>query len=182
MNNILNIDQAALVQSVAEHVADRLIDNDDIAQEVRKKIDNRINNLFAERVDKIVADAVDDAVRNGFEREYTRVDQWGEKVGETTTVKKQLDKMIGDYWSARVNAKSGTPTESTYNTVSRAEYVMMAVCAENFSETMRSHALNIAGHLKDGLRKQMAAHMDNILSDLFRVKSLMDQGKVEKPY
>ena len=41
---------------------------------------------------------------------------------------------------------------------------------------------NVTGALKDGLRTQLATHMDNMLSSLFHVKSLQDQGKVKKPW
>jgi hypothetical protein len=47
---------------------------------------------------------------------------------------------------------------------------------------MRQSAQNITGALKDGLRNQMAYQMDQLLEGLFRIKSLQDQGKVEKPY
>lgn len=59
---------------------------------------------------------------------------------------------------------------------------MTQICAEDFSKQMKDSAVNITGHLKDGLRNQMGKVMDDILSELFKVKSLQDQGKVEKPY
>jgi hypothetical protein len=82
----------------------------------------------------------------------------------------------------RVDAKSGKPTESSYSSVSRAEFLMTQICAQDFSETMKQHALNVTGALKDGLRNQLATQMDGMLSGLFHVKSLQDQGKVEKPW
>jgi len=179
---MLNIDEATLRETIAQRAADQLLDDDAIAEEVRKKVDLRISKLFADRVDKLISDAIDEAFRNGLEREYARVNSWGEKQGETTTIKKELEHMIGRYWSARVNSSNGKETDSSYNSVSRAEYVMMTVCGAKFNEDMKQVALNVTGHLKDGLRNQMAAHMDNILNDLFRVKSLQDQGKVVKPY
>jgi len=179
---MLNIDESSIRDTVAQKVADDLVNDEHLLAEVSKKVQARIDNLFAERVDVLITKAIDDAVVNAFEREYTKVDQWGQKVGQTTSVKNQLDKIIGDFWSARVSSTSGQPTERSYDSVSRAEFIMLKVCAADFSKTMQEHAINIAGHLKDGLRNQMAAHMDNILSDLFRVKSLQDQGKVVKPY
>ena len=179
---MLNIDEVALKESIAERVADRMIDEESIIDAVNKKINDRISNLFADRVDAIVNSAIDTAISHGLDREYQRINQWGEPQGSPTTIKSELQKMIGDYWSARVSTANGKSTDSTYNTVSRAEYVMMTVCGDKFSEDMKKVSLNIAGHLKDGLRVQMAKHMDDVLNELFRVKSLMDQGKVDKPY
>ncbi|MNH42194.1 hypothetical protein D3C79_1038450 [compost metagenome] len=59
---------------------------------------------------------------------------------------------------------------------------MTKICAEDFSKEMQQHVTNVTGSLKDGLRKQMANQMDALLNDLFKVRSLQDQGKVEKPY
>lgn len=59
---------------------------------------------------------------------------------------------------------------------------MTQICAKDFSDEMKGHAVNITGALKDGLRTQLAKHMDEMLNDLFRVKSLQDQGKAEKPW
>jgi len=59
---------------------------------------------------------------------------------------------------------------------------MTQACAEDFSVAMKQHVTNVTGALKDGLRNEIAKQMDGMLSELFRVKSLQDQGKVEKPY
>jgi hypothetical protein len=179
---MLQIDEVALRDSIAEQVSDRLIREENLIGEIRKKVDAKVDRLFAERVDALITAAIDAAVHNGFEREFTRVNSWGQAEGQPTTIKKELERTIADYWSTRVSAKNGKPTDSTFDNVSRAEFVMMTVCSDKFSEDMKKLALNVAGHLKDGLRGQLAKQMDSILDELFRVKSLMDQGKVEKPY
>jgi len=40
----------------------------------------------------------------------------------------------------------------------------------------------VTGGLKDGLRNQLAKQIDGLLDELFRIKSLQDQGQVAKPY
>ncbi|MDQ4680748.1 hypothetical protein, partial [Stenotrophomonas maltophilia group sp. RNC7] len=72
--------------------------------------------------------------------------------------------------------------DSDYNAVTRAEYLMTQICAQDFSEGMKQSVLSVTGALKDGLRAQLAAHMDKMLDELFCIKSLQDQGKVEKPW
>lgn len=179
---MLNINEDDLKKAIVEKAADELLKHDDdLSGMVSAEVTRRIQKIFVERVDAQIAAAVDDAVQKGFDVEYQRVNNWGQPEGEKTTIRAQLDKLIGGYWTTKVDARNGKPSDG-YNATTRAEYLMTQICAENFSETMKSHATNIAGHLKDGLRGQMAKVMDGMLDDLFRVKSLQDQGKVNKPY
>lgn len=180
---MLNINEEDLKKAIVEKAADELLrQDDDLSGMVSKEVSRRIQKIFVERVDAQIAAAVDAAVNKGFETEYQRVNQWGQPEGEKTTVRAQLDKLISGYWTTKVDPRSGKPTDSSYTFTTRAEFLMAQICAENFSESMKQHALNITGHLKDGLRGQMANVMDGILNELFRVKSLQDQGKVEKSY
>lgn len=179
---MLNINEDDLKKAIVEKAADELLrQDDDLSGMVSAEVSRRIQKIFVDRVDAQIAAAVDEAVNKGFDTEYQRVNQWGQPEGEKTTVRAQLDKLISGYWTQKVDRRSGKPSEG-YGATTRAEYLMTQICAENFSEEMKKHALNIAGHLKDGLRGQMANVMDGMLNELFRVKSLQDQGKVEKPY
>ena len=179
---MLNINEDDLKKAIVEKAADELLRHDeDLSAMVSKEVDRRIQKIFVDRAEAQIAAAVDAAVQKGFDVEYQRVNNWGQPEGEKTTIRTQLDKLIGGYWTTKVDSRTGKPGDS-YNSTTRAEYLMTQICAENFSEEMKKHATNIAGHLKDGLRGQLADVMDKMLNDLFRVKSLQDQGKVEKPY
>ena len=177
----MKIDEKKIADAVADQVTNHLID-DNIYDEIRKRIQAKVDAIFADRADELISATVDAAVKAGFDLEYCRVDQWGKRQGEATTIRKELDRMISVYWSERVDQNSGKPSNSSYSTISRAEYLMTQICAEDFSKAMRQSALNITGALKDGLRNRMGKEMDEILGKLFKVKSLQDQGKVEKPY
>lgn len=180
---MLNINEEDLKAAIVAKATDEILREDDdltslIAQEVKKRLDK----IFIDRAEAQIATAIDAAVAGAFEREYQRVSSWGEAEGPKTSIRKELEKSVESYWAARVDTRSGKPTESSYSSVSRAEFLMTQICAQDFSETMKAHAINVTGALKDGMRNQLAMHMDNMLSSLFHVKSLQDQGKVEKPY
>lgn len=180
---MLNINEEDIKKAIVEKAAsDLLNDDDDLSGMVRKEVERRVQKIFVERAEAQIAAAVDAAVQNGFDTGYQRVNSWGQPEGEKTTIRAQLDKLIGGYWTAKVDLSTGKATDSSYSSVSRAEYLMTQICAENFSEEMKKHAQNITGSLKDGLRGQMAKVMDGMLDELFRIRSLQDQGKVEKPY
>jgi hypothetical protein len=179
---MLNINEEDLKTAIVEKAADELLRaDDDLSILIAKEVKSRLDKIFVERAEAQIAAAIDAAIVSGFEREYQRTNEWGEPNGPKTSIKAELGKIVGGFWNARVD-KNGKPTDSSYNSTTRAEFLMMQICAQDFSETMKQHALNVTGALKDGLRNQLAAHMDAMLGGLFHVKSLQDQGRVEKPW
>jgi len=180
---MLNLNEEEMKVAIVEKIADEFLNRDqDISAMVAREVKARLDKIFADSAKVQIESAINEAVQGSFDREYHRVTSWGEKEGPTTTIRAELLKTVNGYWGARVNARSGAPTDSSYDSVSRAEYVMTQVCAKDFSEKMKESAIAVAGALKDGFRGQMAKHMDELLDSLYCVKSLQDQGKVEKPY
>lgn len=181
---MLNINEEDLKKAIVDKAADQILrHDDDLTSMIRTEVRARIEKVFADRANVQIQETIDEAVRTGFDLEYCRVNNWGQPEGEKTTIRKQLDATIQGYWTTKVDPRTGKPDSSGYgDKTTRAEFLMAQICAENFSEQMKKHALNITGALKDGLRGQMAGVMDGILNELFHVKSLQDQGKVEKPY
>lgn len=172
--------KAAVVQKAADEI---LASDDDLSALVAKEVRVRLDKIFTERADKQIAAAIDEAVREGFNREYQRVTAWGEPDGPKTTIRAELEKTISAYWNESVDPRSGAASSTSYsNKVTRAEYLMTQICAKDFSDGLKQSVTDVTGGLKDGLRKQLAAQMDTMLSQLFNVKSLQDQGKVEKPW
>lgn len=179
---MLNFNEEDLKTAIVQKAADEILSaDDDLSGLIRKEVGARLDKIFTERAEAQIAGAIDAAVANGFEREYQRVNQWGEPTGPKTTIRAELEKTVSAYWSVKVDPRSGKPSEY-HAAVTRAEYLMTQVCAEDFSAGLRSSVQNVTGALKDGLRNQLAQQMDSMLNELFRIKSLQDQGKVEKPY
>jgi len=180
---MLNINEESLKTAIVAQVADQLLSEDaDLSRMVDKEIKNRIDKIFDERVTSQIQKAIDETINGSFEREYRRVNQWGDQEGPATTIRNELEKTVTAYWNAKVNPSNGEKATSDYNAVTRAQWLMTKICAEDFSKQMQQCAANVTGSLKDGLRNQLAQQMDLMLSGLFNVKSLQDQGKVEKPY
>jgi len=179
---MLNINEEELKAAIVAQAADQILAGDDLSGLIAKEVNARINKIFATRADEQIQIAIDAAVVNAFDREYQRVTQWGDADGDKTSIRKELDRIVTGYWSAKVDPRSGKETDSSYNAVTRAEYLMTTICAKDFSATMKEAALSVTGALKDGMRNQLAQIMDGVLNDLFMVKSLQDQGKVQKPY
>lgn len=180
---MLNINEDDLKAAIVQKAADEILsEGHDLTEMIRKEVKSRLDKIFVDRAEAQIQAAIDESVKAAFEREYQRVTQWGEPNGPKTTIRNELEKTVSGYWTSRVDAKTGKPSTSDYSSVTRAEYLMTQICAQDFSEAMRESAINVTGALKDGLRNQLAKQMDFMLDGLFRIKSLQDQGKVEKPY
>ncbi|WP_434695373.1 hypothetical protein J3P89_19435 [Pseudomonas sp. Z1-14] len=180
---MLNINEDDLKTAIVAKVSDELLrDGDDLSGLVAAELKKRIDKIFNERVSAQIEVAINETISGSFEREYRRVNTWGEPEGPATTIRKELEKTVNAYWSAKVDPRTGKTASSDYNAVTRAEYIMTQVCAEDFSKQMQTSVNSVTGALKDGLRGQLAKQMDNMLDGLFHIKSLQDQGKVEKPY
>lgn len=179
---MLNINEEDLKAAIVDKAANEILrHDDDLSSMVRVGVKERLDKIFAERVNAQIHQQIDEAVINLFNHEYQRVTAWGQPEGEPTTMRKELEKTVTNYWSAKVDARTGK-ADGGYNSVSRAEYLMTQICADDFTKHMKDAAVNVTATLKDGMRGQMAKVMDQILSELFHVKSLQDQGKAPKPY
>ena len=181
---MLNINEEDLKKAIVEKATDELLrHDDDLSNMVAKEVKARLDAIFINRAQAQIEAAIEAAINGSFDREYQRITQWGEPSGPKTTIRAELEKTVNNYWSQKVDSKTGKAIDGSWVTsVTRAEYLMTTICAQDFSESMKAAALNVTGHLKDGLRNQLAKVMDGILNELFHVKSLQDQGKVEKPY
>lgn len=180
---MLNINEEDLKVAIVAKATDEILqESDDLSALVAKEVRARLDRIFVDRAEAQIKLAIDAAVSNAFEREYTRVTTFGQPEGAPTSIRKELDKTVSAYWSAKVEPRTGKTSDSSYGTVTRAEYLMTQVCAEDFTAGLKTSVLSVTGALKDGLRNQLAQQMDAMLNELFHIKSLQDQGKVKKPY
>lgn len=180
---MLNINEEEIKKAIIQQAADQIVDSDsDLSSIVRTEVERRIEAIFKNRAEAQIEASIDQAIKESFNHEYQKVTQWGEPAGPKTTIRKELERVVSGYWTAKVDAKTGKPSTSDYSSVTRAEFVMTQVCAEDFTKGLQSAVTSVTGALKDGLRSQLATQMDLMLGQLFHVKSLQDQGKVEKPW
>jgi len=101
----MQIDQARLEKAVVQQVIDYFVDDEKTFEKIRNDISARIDKLFADHATELVKKMAEDAVLNGFEREYVKIDQWGQKAGEPTSIKKELERMVSAHWSERVDLR-----------------------------------------------------------------------------
>jgi len=175
----MELNQARIEDAIIREVSEKIIGDDDLWERVKRAVDMRIDNHFKTVADAQIKSAIDAAVTQGFEREYQRVDSFGERQGERTTIRAELEKMIGGYWNRRVD-RNGKPTDSTYNVTTRAEWLMTQLVASDFHGEMKQHVVNLGGALKDKLRSELHETVNNLLAEVFHVKSAGDQAANRK--
>jgi hypothetical protein len=179
---MLNINEEDLKVAIVQKAADEILSqDDDLSGLIANEVKSRLDKIFIDRAEAQISETINDAITAGFEREYQRINRWGEPEGEKTTIKAQLDKIISGYWNQNVD-KNGKPDSSNYGTMTRAEWLMTKICAEDFSKSMQQQAVNMTAHLKDGLRGHMAQMVNGLLDNLFKVKSWQDQDATKQPW
>lgn len=171
----MEIDKERIENAIVEQVASEFVHEEHLAKKINDEVAKRIDRLFKDKADAQISKAIDEAIATGFDREYCRVTSWGEREGQPTTIRKELEKLISGYWNEKVG-RDGKPT--SYGETTRAEWVMMQLVASDFKNDMKQHVVNITAGLKDGLRKELHKTVNELLSGTFHVKSLDDQKLV----
>lgn len=172
----MELNQQRIEDAIIAEVAQKIIGDEELWDRAKRAFDARVDKLWKETAEDRIRAEVELAISTGFEREYQKVDTFGSGVGQKTTIRAELEKLIGGYWNERVG-RDGKHSDSSYSTTSRAEWMMTKLCADDFSNSMKEHVVNVGGALKDAFRKELSATVNRLLSDVFHVKSLDDMGK-----
>jgi hypothetical protein len=174
-NPAFAFDQRRIEDAIIAEVSHKIIGDDDLYRRVTNAVDARIEKHFKEVADQQIRSSIELAIAAGFEREYQKVDTFGGPQGAKTTIRAELERLIAGYWNCRVG-KDGKPTDSTYSTVTRAEWMMAQLVAADFQGEMKQHVVNLGGTFKDKLRGELNETLNRLLSEVFHVRSRDDQA------
>lgn len=172
----MELNQQRIEDGIIAEVAGKMIGDDDLYRLATRAIETRVDKLWKEAAEKRINTIVENAITSGFDHEYRKIDGFGREQGEKTTIRAELERLISGYWNEMVD-REGKPSSSSYTTVPRAQWLMTKMCAADFSKELQPHVLNVAGALKDHFRKELHGMVNNLLSEVFHVRSLEDQGK-----
>jgi len=171
----MQIDQEKIEKAIVDEAVYKFATDDELYTRIRDGINARIDKVFAEKVSLVVTEAVERITNEGFERSYHKTDGFGRPVGQPTSISKELEALVSNYWTERVD-RNGKKTDSSYSSMSRAEWMMAQICADDFSKEMKQHVVNVAGALKDHFRGVLNEHIASMLSDVFRVNTAGDKA------
>lgn len=173
----MELDTKRIEDAIVADVVDRMIGDEEFRARTKNEITARIDKLWKDSAEAEVRSTVEAAIREGFDREYQRTDSFGRPAdGPKTTIRAELERLIAGYWNENVG-KDGKPEGAWGNNkMTRAEWMMTKIVAADFSKDMQQHVANLGGSLKDKLRDSLRATLDELLSTVFKVRSLDDQG------
>jgi hypothetical protein len=171
----MEINQEKIEAAIIEQAVQEIVSDKDVYDRVKIEIENRINAIFQKSSEKQIANAVEAAIKQGFDHAYCKVDYLGRPVGSPTTVAAELNRMINGYWNQPVD-KQGKPTDSSYSSFgTRAEWTMAQLVADDFKGNMKQHIVNLGGALKDALRISLHETVNKLLSEVFYVRTEDDK-------
>lgn len=170
----MELNQTRIEDAIVREVADKIIGDDDLYARVKRAVDERIDRHFKTTADARIQSAIEVAVSKGFEHEYCRVDSFGKRQGESTTIRAELEKMIAGYWNETVD-RNGKPSTGYGDKMTRAEWMMTQLVAADFQGEMKQHVVNLGGALKDKLRASLHETVNKLLSETFHVNSEGDR-------
>lgn len=169
----MELNQQRIEDAIIADCVDKLIGDEALYDRARHAFDTRIDKLWRETAEERIRSEVELSIAQGFEREYRKVDSFGNHSSEKTTIRAELEKIIGGYWNEKVGS-DGKPT--TYNGVTRAEWMMTKMCADDFGKEMQQHVVNVGGALKDHFRAELGKTVNHLLSNVFHVKTEGDKA------
>ena len=170
----MELNQTRIEDAIVAEVADKMVCDDTLWDRVKVAVDARINRHFSDVADERIRSAVELAISEGFERTYFKVNSYGQRDGEPTSIRKELERLIGDYWNATVG-RDGKPSSGYGNTLTRAEWMITQLVAADFQGEIKQHIINLGGSLKDKLRSELHHTVNQLLSEVFKVRSAEDQ-------
>lgn len=171
------IDQDRVEKLIVDEVTSDLVGDDRLRSLISGAVERRIDMIFAEQAETAIREAVSNTIREGFDRSFSRTDNFGRQTGEPTTISRELGRMVDGYWNEKVddNGKAVKESYGSSGKLTRAEYVMLNLAKEDFKGQMTQHVANLGGALKDSLRASLRSTLDELLSVVFHVRSLDDQ-------
>lgn len=167
--NPFNITREELLELAAQKLADQFTDEDNLSESVNKRINERIEKVFAtglnQRIDAFLMAEMDKLVRT----EICPVDIWGDKAGKPTTIRDSLAIKAHNFWNELVDDK-GNPTTSSWGSKKRHEWLFQKIVGEEFASVVKQNLVNLIVAFKDAVREDAKANIDKHLSELIRVK------------
>lgn len=172
----MELDKARIEDAIVAEVASKMIGDEELYSRAKNAIEARIDKLWKDAAETQIRTAVDAAITAGFDKSYQKVNGYGSPVGEKTTVRAELEKLIAGYWNETVDRQGKAPG-GYGDKMTRAEWMMTQLVAADFAGEMKQHVVNLGGALKDKLRAELHETVNRLLSEIIKVRSADDQGK-----
>jgi hypothetical protein len=170
----MEIDKQRIEDAIISQVSKDIISDEAIWDRAKSAFDARVDKLWKDVAEQRIRSEIELAISSGLEREYIKVDSFGQQKGPKTTIRAELEKQIGGYWNEKVD-RHGKPSSGYGADLTRAEWMMTQLVASDFQGEMKQHVVNVGGALKDQLRLSLHGTINELVSGVFKVNSVGDR-------
>lgn len=158
----------------AEKLADEVGNEHDFLEMANKIIRARIDEMFVSKISAQIDQALAVRLEEAMNQTIHPVNIWGEKLGEQTSIRDQLNARAKEFWNTPVDS-SGKPTQGErYNHATpktRAEWMLGKIVSDEFATHVKENAVNILAVFKEKIRADGHAALDKHIDELVRIKS-----------
>lgn len=167
----LGISKEEIIELAAQKLADEHGDYDYLHSTVEKKINERIEQVFASSINSKIEEFLNAEMERLLSTEICPVNIWGEKTGSPTTLKAALARHAQDFWSATVDNEGKVVERGAYYGKPRHEYLFSKIVGEEFRKVVEQNITNLVGAFKDSLKTDSAAFISDHIDSIIRVKT-----------
>lgn len=123
-------------------------------------INDGVKSLIIEKTDSIL----EGEIKEVLSREIEPVNQWGEKIGNKTTLRELVNQNASEFWTTYVDS-NGKPTK--YRGEPRYKFILKDELKNQFSKAIEQNLTGIVNEfkkaLKDDSQKYVEAYIDKII-------------------
>jgi len=171
----LELNQNEISEAIINKAVDELLgDKGRMYDLIRKEASERISAAIEKRLNNAVEEALNTIMEHALNGEVSPVNVWGEREGDPTTIRAALHDRAKSFWSEQVD-KNGK--RNNYSGVPRYEHVLSVITAHEFDSAVKQNIANIAGAVKDAVRKDFYDAVDVKLDAFFKINSSTDQKR-----
>lgn len=172
----IDLNQEEIQESVINKCVREIMGNDydTLEMQISTQVQSLVNEAVAKNIEDAVEKHLTDAFSKALDESISPVNTWGEPTGETATLKVMIHNRAREFWNEKVD---GAGKRSQYGGQPRHEKMLGDVMREEFTTAISQNIVNIAGALKDSVRKGFYAQIDKGLSDIFKVHSQEEQNR-----
>lgn len=170
----LDVNREELLELAANKLANEYVDEDSLSEKVRRKVDDKLDSLFKDRIEGLIDQALSNRLETVMQQTITPVDIFGDRKGEPTTIREVLSDRAKEFWNTQVTEDGKVPKERNYYSSqklkTRAEWMLGKVVSETFADEVKANATAILTEFREQLRKDLHANVDKHLDGMVNTK------------
>jgi len=171
----IEMNQSELESAIVNKAVDEILGGcDDIHALITNVTKSRIDAAIGKRLNTAIEETLNAIIERSLDSEINPINTWGEREGKPTTVRAALHERAEFFWSENVDSNG---KKASYGGSPRYQHVLSIITAAEFDSAVKQNIVNIAGAVKDAVRKDFYSAVDSNLNKFFKINSASDQQR-----